>query len=111
MQNRGIVNLSRQNLRANPVPWAKRDSRTRHDVLIRAEFEPETSQEQSQHRHALQQRELLADALPRAAAEREIGESRTFRRLPRTKAAGIEARWIRKILCAAMRHVLAQIKL
>src|SRR5262249_28730544 len=64
---------------AHSVPRPQRERRVRHYRLARLQFDPTSLQDRRQHQWPLQQREIVADAPSRAAAEGEVGELRPVR--------------------------------
>jgi hypothetical protein len=89
-------------------PRTKRDEGPRFDRVPRDESEPEALRQRGHGQVRFEQGELVADALPRPGAERQIGELRTVGAALRQEAIRIEAVRIGPMRRKAMQDVRHQ---
>src|SRR5262245_18113204 len=87
---------------ANSRRRPQRDERLGPNLLISDQLDPEALRDRGDDQLRLEHRELIADAAAGAAAEREVGESRTRGFALWRESIGIEALRIRPQLRPAM---------
>ena len=72
-----VTRLPCHDSRPYPRFWSQRNQRLRLDMLPRHELNTVAPRGQRENQQCLNDRELIADALPRSTAERQVSEART----------------------------------
>ena len=92
---RALTSLHESNAEPGPL-LPKRDRGRELKPLTWQEIDPKALRHGGEHHRRLHHGEVIADADPRAAAEREIGEARELLRALGPEAFRVEALWVGK---------------